>query len=67
MTTELLSPGDAASELGVDRSTVIAWIDRGIARPLGRMPSGTYVLQREEVERLRGIRGDRKQMPREAS
>lgn len=41
------------------------WVKRGIARPAMKLPgpNGAYLFERDEIKRLRVLRGDRKQMP----
>lgn len=66
---ELLGTAEVVVELDIDRSTLTRWVDRGVAKPQTKLPgkNGAYVFTRNEVERLRLLRGDRKQMPRDAT
>ena len=48
----LVTVGDAARVLGVDRSTLYRWEHRGIVRPL-RDYRGWRFYRREDVDRLR--------------
>lgn len=64
---ELIGTAEVIDELDIDRATLSRWVQRGIAHPETKLPgrNGAYVFARTEVERLRELRGDRKQMPRD--
>ncbi|BBH17468.1 hypothetical protein Back2_17550 [Nocardioides baekrokdamisoli] len=63
--TEMVGTAEMTAALDVDRATVARWVQRGIAQPAGKLPgpNGAYFFDRSEIERLRVLRGDRKQMP----
>lgn len=64
---DLIGTAEVIEQLDIDRSTLTRWVERGIAHPETKLPgrNGAYVFTRTEVERLRELRGDRKQMPRD--
>ena len=67
MPNNVLTTAEACKVLDVYPSTLIRWINRGIATPVGRREDkrGSYVFTRDEVQRLANLRGEgRKQMPR---
>ena len=61
----LIGSAEICEALDVDRATLSRWVDRGIAKPALKRPgpNGAYLFDPSEVERLRELRGDRKQMP----
>lgn len=63
---DLIGTAEVIAALDVDRSTLVRWVERGIAQAHTKLPgrNGAYVFTRSELERLRALRGDRKQMPR---
>lgn len=67
MTADLIGAAAICRELDVDRATLTRWVARGIAKPAGKLPgrNGAFLFESDEIERLRQLRGDRKQMPRE--
>lgn len=54
-------------DLDIDRATLVRWVAREIAAPAMKLPgpNGAYLFAPAEVDRLRELRGDRKQMPRD--
>ena len=52
---DLIGTTEAMAILGVDRSTVIRWADRGKLGPVLKMAglTGAFLIRRAEVERLR--------------
>jgi DNA-binding transcriptional MerR regulator len=63
---ELLGSGALCEALDVDRATLTRWVANGIAQAAMKLPgpNGAYLFHPDELERLRQLRGDRKQMPR---
>lgn len=66
---DLVGTAELTRELDVDKATVARWVERGIAKPAGKLPgaNGAFLFERGEIDRLRALRGDRKQMPKAAS
>lgn len=58
-TLELLSSTEAATRLGVARSTVINYVNRGMMYPAAMVDTGgrgSYVFTPDEIERVRDQR-----------
>lgn len=64
---ELLTTMQVCEDLDIDRATLVRWVGREIAVPAMKLPgsNGAYLFAPAEVGRLRVLRGDRKQMPRD--
>lgn len=50
-----LTSATACSVLGVDRSTLVRWVQAGRIRPVFKFPgsNGAYLFERADVEQLR--------------
>ena len=64
-----IGSAEVCEALDIDRATLARWVTREIAHPIAKLSgkNGAYVFEPAEVERLRELRGDRKQMPREVA
>jgi excisionase family DNA binding protein len=51
----LIGSAEACEILGIDRSTLTRWVDKGRILPVHKNPgqTGSYIFQRTEVERLK--------------
>jgi excisionase family DNA binding protein len=51
---DLLGSREAAEMLGIDRATLVRWIEGGKIVPLQKLPgkTGSYLFRREDVESL---------------
>lgn len=64
---DLITTMQVCEALDIDRATLVRWVDRGVAITAMKLPgkNGAYLFAESEVHRLRELRGDRKQMPRD--
>jgi excisionase family DNA binding protein len=55
---DIISTREACEFLGVDRSTLIRWVDAGKVTPLRKFPgyTGGYIFYRAEIRRVAAVR-----------
>lgn len=58
--TDLIGTAEACAILGVDRSTVKRWVDRGRLKSAGKLPgpTGAYLFRRSVVLALKRTLGE---------
>lgn len=66
---DLLGAQEAATAIGIERSTVTRWIDKGWLIPAQRIggPNGALVFTRDEIERVAAWHKARLAGPKAAS
>lgn len=55
MTTELLTSAEACERLGIDRSTLSRWVEKGRLAPAQKLPGlrGAFLFTVEEINRAK--------------